>query len=966
MGGSDWTNMNPGTAPSASVNMAMVYDSSADRIIVFGGYDGSPQGSDRTWAYDFESNTWTDLAPAVHPPAGWLDRAAYDRWAERMILFGGYDGVAGALSNQTWAFNFQANAWTNLQPARHPSARSRQGMAFDAQSDRTILFGGLTAEGDYSSETWAYRIDGNSWANMTSEVRPPGRRSPGMVYDAAADRIILFGGYDSSSGIVYNDTWAYDFESNSWTNRNPPAAPSPRFGMGLAYDARLDRSILFGGAEGGDNVTWAYDFTNNSWAVLSTAHSPPTHAFQGMDYDVQSARTIMFGGGLGNPGNDTWALQTSPPVPLAPENLTATAGNGTVSLRWDPPADNGSSPVAYRVYRGPDVDHLSALADLGDVRSYVDGNVTNGVAYVYRVSATNANGEGPLSSPVTATPDGQPPRTSATLAGCEGLAGWFTCPNVTLILVASDENSGVASTVYRMDQGAWQNYSAPFSVAGDGVHSVDFYSVDLAGNIESVETVSPSIDTVPPTSQAILTGSASDGYWFRSEVTVSFDASDATSGVASIAYRVDSGVWQAYGAPFDVLDGMHVVESYATDVAGNPEGISRVSFGVDAVAPATGVTLSGPLGENGWYLGPVTVAIRAEDATSGVSISYRLDDGPWSPYAGSFVVAGEGIHRVDYAAVDGAGNSETGDAAVSIDSTPPLVVLEMSGIPGREDWYVSDVLVSLRAEDGGSGLARLEVRLDGGSWAEYASALPLTDGVHTVSYRASDAAGNMAGSRTVMVSVDATSPQSTAVLSGERGDHGWYRTPVVVSLQASDATSGVDVLAYRVGTGTWRPYGDPFTLSSGVHTIQFTATDKAGWLEPAQTLTVRVDETPPALAAVQTPGHSTSHDVTLTWSASDSGSGVDRFEVAVDGGGWTRLGTEPTARLHLADGAHTVVIRATDAAGNRAESSVAITIDTNMFSLGGPYGGAPTGVLLVAIIVLVSIAIAWSRRRQRR
>src|SRR5437867_12075348 len=44
---------------------------------------------------------------------------------------------------------------------------------------------------------------------------------------------------------------------------------------------------------------------------------------------------------------------------------------------------------------------------------------------------------------------------------------------------------------------------------------------------------------------------------------------------------------------------------------------------------------------------------------------------------------------------------------------------------------------------------------------------------------------------------------------------------------------------------------------------------------------------------VQTPGHSTSHDVTLTWSASDSGSGVDRFEVAVDGGGWTRLGTEP-------------------------------------------------------------------------
>src|SRR5439155_19656345 len=98
---------------------------------------------------------------------------------------------------------------------------------------------------------------------MTSEVRPPGRRSPGMVYDAAADRAILFGGYDSSSGIVYNDTWAYDFESNSWTNRNPPAAPSPRFGIGLAFDASLDLSNLIGLEDGGYYVTMVLYYTNN-------------------------------------------------------------------------------------------------------------------------------------------------------------------------------------------------------------------------------------------------------------------------------------------------------------------------------------------------------------------------------------------------------------------------------------------------------------------------------------------------------------------------------------------------------------------------------------------------------------------------------------------------------------------------------------------------------------------------------
>src|SRR5947207_15296114 len=119
----------------------------------------------------------------------------------------------------------------------------------------------------------------------------------------------------------------------------------------------------------------------------------------------------------------------------------------------------------------------------------------------------------------------------------------------------------------------------------------------------------------------------------------------------------------------------------------------------------------------------------------------------------------------------------------------------MGGIPGREDWYVSDVLVSLRAEDGGSGLARLEVRLDGGSWAEYVSVLSLTDGVHTVSYRASDAAGNMAGSRTVMVYVVAPASESTALLCGGSGDHGWFGSSVVASFHSRHSLHGVDSLA---------------------------------------------------------------------------------------------------------------------------------------------------------------------------
>src|SRR6267378_5339468 len=54
----NWTNMNPPVAPTARENFATAYDSVADRVVLFGGYDGTSDGNDETWAYDLESNVW--------------------------------------------------------------------------------------------------------------------------------------------------------------------------------------------------------------------------------------------------------------------------------------------------------------------------------------------------------------------------------------------------------------------------------------------------------------------------------------------------------------------------------------------------------------------------------------------------------------------------------------------------------------------------------------------------------------------------------------------------------------------------------------------------------------------------------------------------------------------------------------------------------------------------------------------
>ena len=49
-----------------------------------------------------------------------------------------------------------------------------------------------------------------------------------MVYDSRADRVLLFGGAELSANAGLNDLWAYDYETNTWTERHPAVSPPPR------------------------------------------------------------------------------------------------------------------------------------------------------------------------------------------------------------------------------------------------------------------------------------------------------------------------------------------------------------------------------------------------------------------------------------------------------------------------------------------------------------------------------------------------------------------------------------------------------------------------------------------------------------------------------------------------------------------------------------------------------------------
>ena len=106
------------------------------------------------------------------------------------------------------------------------------------------------------------------------------------------------------------------------------------------------------------------------------------------------------------------------------------------------------------------------------------------------------NGAGAVSATARAsiTLDTTPPTTVAGLSGLQSGSTFVTPVQVTLTAV--DTLSGNASTVFQIDGGATQTYSAPFTVSTNGTHTVTFHGTDRAGNVESTKSISFTIANV--------------------------------------------------------------------------------------------------------------------------------------------------------------------------------------------------------------------------------------------------------------------------------------------------------------------------------------------------------------------------------------------------------------------------------------------------------------------------------------
>src|SRR5437667_203949 len=288
------------------------------------------------------------------------------------------------------------------------------------------------------------------------------------------------------------------------------------------------------------------------------------------------------------------------------------------------------------------------------------------------------------------------------------------------------------------------------------------------------------------------------------------------------------------------------------------------------------------------------------------------------------------------------------------DITPPVTAYSASGSGGTNNWYTSSVTVSLSATDDSSGVAAIHFRTDGGAWQSYAGPFAVAaDGSHAADYYSTDNTGNTENLHSVTVKLDTVAPVSSAQLAGTPAADGSYVSSVDVTLTSTDATSGVQSSQYRVDAGAWRSYASAFPLSgNGTHTLEYAAMDVAGNVEGAKSSVVRIS------------GSSFGPPVTVSWTGSDSASGITGYMLSIDGGPTQSVGMTTTLTRRWSDGDHTVRITAYDAAGNQDATVISFRVNPEASSVFGFLQTLPLLFPLIALALLL-FAVAFWRRRLR-
>jgi hypothetical protein len=215
--------------------------------------------------------------------------------------------------------------------------------------------------------------------------------------------------------------------------------------------------------------------------------------------------------------------------------------------------------------------------------------------------------------------DTTPPVTTATLGGTQASGKYVSDVQVTL--TATDNLSGVAHTYYTLDGGSQLTYSAPFTVTAVGSHTLKFWAVDVAGNVEATLTTPFTIAGFPATMSSPVSGKV---------LGATNQVFDWTAGTEATEYYLDLGTtapgssnlyasgWQTatsatvtslpakavtvYARLYSKVGGVVVYNDYTYTEAGTPAAMSTPAGGSTLGTSDVKFTWTAGYGATEYYL----------------------------------------------------------------------------------------------------------------------------------------------------------------------------------------------------------------------------------------------------------------------------------------------------------------------------------------------------------------------------
>ncbi|MDI6792826.1 MAG: FecR domain-containing protein [bacterium] len=319
-----------------------------------------------------------------------------------------------------------------------------------------------------------------------------------------------------------------------------------------------------------------------------------------------------------------------------------------------------------------------------------------------------------------------------------------------------------------------------------------------------------------------------------------------------------------------------------------------------------------------------TVGLPEETSAAGIEVN--VDGTGFKKYELPYSFKKEGAHQIEYRAVDVFGRpGPVQKIEVFLDAAPPEMDIICDRLIEIESAYLAplEAVFSLSAEDRLTGVNKILVKVDQGDFREYQwPFLMEAPGLHTISYKAIDGAGNWSDEEEFQVITDAAPPEMGIHCERMIEHESKYVAPLeaMFSLSAKDKLTGVNKILVKVDQGNFREYQGPFLMDApGLHTISYKAIDGVGNCSEEEGFQVIIDAVPPEteINCERMIAHESKYfaplEAVFSLSAGDKLTGVNKILVKVDQGDFREY---QGPFLMNAPGLHTISYKAVDELGN--------------------------------------------------